>query len=126
MKLIIRILAGLAGVLGVLVAGSVWANPVKFPASLGIAGAGLLGEATIRADVAGFFGVFGVLALAGAIRGEGRLFTAPALLIGLALAGRILTVALRGYAPELLQPMVIELVLLTVFLSGRLLLGSRA
>lgn len=125
MKLVIRGLAGLAGLLGVLIALATWADPAGPPAKLGLQGVGALGEATIRADVAGFFGAFGVLALAGAIRGEARLFTAPLLLIGLALTGRIVTVVMSGYAPEMAQPMLIEVGLIAVFAAGRFLLGAR-
>lgn len=126
MRIVFRVLAGLAGLLGVLIAARVWADPVTFPAALGLSGQGLLGESTVRADVAGFFGVFGILALAAAVRGEGRLLTAPALLIGVALAGRVLTAVLNGFAPETMPPMIIEVVLLAIFLSGRLWMGSRA
>lgn len=126
MRMILRLLCGAAGLLGIGIAGSTWFDPTNFPATLGIEGVGGLGEATVRADVAGFFGVFGALALAGAIRGEGRLFTAPALLIGLALVGRLITLAVRGYEPAMLQPIVIEIVLLAIFLAARFLLGPRA
>jgi len=125
MKLVIRVLAGLAGLLGVFIALATWANPVGPPAALGLQGVGGLGEATIRADVAGFFGTFGLLALAGAVRAEARLFTAPLLLIALALAGRVLTVVMSGYEAAMGLPMMIEVGLLAVFAAGRLLLGSR-
>lgn len=125
MKLVLRVLAGLAGLLGILIALATWANPAGPPATLGLQGVGGLGEATIRADVAGFFGTFGILALAGAVRGEARLFTAPLLLIGLALAGRALTVVMSGYEAAMGLPMMIEVGLLAVFAGGRFLLGSR-
>lgn len=126
MRSVFRVLAGLAGALGLLIFARIWADPVAFPATLGITGAPPLGASTIRADVAGFFGLFGALALTGAIRGEARLLTAPALLIGLALAGRLYTVAVSGFAPEMAQPMLIEVVLLAIFVAGRLWMGSRA
>lgn len=125
MKLVLRALAGLAGLLGILIALATWANPAGPPAQLGLEGVGPLGESTIRADVAGFFGAFGILALAGAVRNEARLFTGPLLLIGLALAGRLLTVALSGYAPEMAQPILIEVGLLGLFAACRFLLGAR-
>lgn len=125
MKLVIRVLAGLAGLLGVFIALATWANPAGPPAALGLQGVGGLGEATIRADVAGFFGTFGVFALAGAVRGEARLFTAPLVLIALALAGRVLTVVMSGYAQEMGMPMAIEVGLLAVFGAGRFLLAPK-
>lgn len=126
MRIVLRVLAGLAGLLGLFIAVRVWIDPVTFPGMLGLQSVGGLGEATIRADVAGFFGMFGVLALAGAIRAEPRLLTAPALLVGLALAGRLLTIVLRGYEPAMLESIVVEVVLLAVLLAGRLLMKPRA
>ena len=65
----------------------------------------------------------GLFALAGAIRGEGRLLTPPAVLLGLALTGRILTVAVDGYAAPMLPPMIIEFVLVAILLIARRRLG---
>lgn len=125
MKLLLRVLAGAAGLVGILIALATWANPAGPPATLGLQGVGGLGEATIRADVAGFFGAFGILALAGAVRSEARLFTAPLLMIAIALAGRLLTVAMSGYEPSMALPMIIEVALLVIFAAGRVFLGSR-
>ena len=118
-RLSIRGLVGLFGALGLLVALQLWLNPNAVATNLGLNVLGPIGTATIRADLAGFFGGAGALALAGAILGQARLLTAPLLLVALALAGRVLTVAMGGLTPEMVPPMVIEAVLIVVFALGR-------
>jgi hypothetical protein len=125
MKLVLRGLVGLAGLLALILALQFWLHPALPAARLGLSPIGDLGLATIRADMAGFFGAAGGLALFAAIRGEGRLLTAPLLMIAIALTGRVITVAVNGWSPELGQPMVIEAVLVVLFAAGRRLMGSR-
>ncbi len=120
---VLRALVGVIGVLALLVAARLWIGPEAPAAALGLKADGLLGLATLRADVGGFFAAGGLFALAGAIRGEGRLLTPPAVLLGLALTGRILTVAVDGYAAPMLPPMIIELVLVAILLIARRRLG---
>ena len=115
----LRIVVGLIGVLALLLAARLWAGPEVPALALGLKPDGLLGLSTLRADVGGFFAAGGLFALAGAIRGEGRLLTPPALLLGLALAGRLLTVAVDGYTPAMLQPIVVEAVPVTILLLAR-------
>jgi hypothetical protein len=120
---VLRALVGVIGVLALLVAARLWIGPEAPAAALGLKADGLLGLATLRADVGGFFAAGGLFALAGAIRGEGRLLTPPAVLLGLALTGRILTVAVDGYAAPMLPPMIIEFVLVAILLIARRRLG---
>jgi hypothetical protein len=120
---VLRVLVGVIGVLALLVAARLWIGPEAPAAALGLKADGLLGLATLRADVGGFFAAGGLFALAGAIRGEGRLLTPPAVLLGLALTGRILTVAVDGYAAPMLPPMIIEFVLVAILLIARRRLG---
>ena len=66
------------------------------------------------------------MAIAAAWHDERRLLTAPLLLISLALTGRVVTAALLGLSPPMVQPMAIEAVLILVLAVGRCLLGGRA
>lgn len=125
MKLVIRGAVGLAGVLALLLALQFWLHPATPAAKLGLSPIGALGLATIRADMAGFFGAAGGFALFAAIRAEGRLLTAPLAMIAIALTGRVITVAVQGWSPDLGLPMIVEAVLLVLFAAGRRLLGSR-
>jgi hypothetical protein len=119
MNIVIRALVGIAGVLALVVALAFWFNPAAPAARLGIAAQEALGFATLRADMGGFFAGAGALSLAAAIRNNARLLTAPLILIALALTGRALTVVLSGYAPSMLQPMLIEAALLALLVAGR-------
>jgi len=120
---VLRALVGVIGVLALLVAARLWIGPEAPAAALGLKADGLLGLATLRADVGGFFAAGGLFALAGAIQGEGRLLTPPAVLLGLALVGRLVTVAVDGYAAPMLPPMIIEAVLVAILLIARRRLG---
>jgi hypothetical protein len=120
---VLRALVGVIGVLALLVAARLWIGPEAPAAALGLKADGPLGLATLRADVGGFFAAGGLFALAGAIRGEGRLLTPPAVLLGLALVGRLVTVAVDGYAAPMLPPMIIEFVLVAILLIARRRLG---
>lgn len=77
---------------------------------------------TIARNVA-LFGATGVLALAAAVHSKARLVTAPLLLIGIGFCGRLLSIALSGYEASMLQPMIVEVVLITLFATGRKVLG---
>ena len=118
-RTVLRGVIGLIGVLGLLLALQLWLNPAAPAAKLGLAATGPLGLASIRADLGGFFAGSSILALIAVIRSEAKYLTAPVLFIGLALTGRVLTVAMSGLTPDMVQPMVVEAVLLVVLALGR-------
>lgn len=122
MKLVLRIVLGLAGLVFVVMGLAFWANPATPAAHLGIEAASALGTSSLRADMAAFFGVAGGLTLLAAVRSNARLLTAPLLMIAIALTGRIITVIVDGYTPDMMQPMVIEAVLLALLAAGRRLI----
>jgi hypothetical protein len=124
-RTIIRGLAGIAGLLGLLVATRLLLQPEATGLKLGLTPVGSLGLATIRADVAGFFAVTGGLSLFAAWKNDRALILAPLLLIAAALAGRCLNLAVQGVSPELVPPMVIEATLLVLLAFARRTLGSR-
>ncbi len=119
MQMVSRLLVGIAGLLGVLVALRLWMAPQEVAIQLGVEPIGPFGLATIRADVAGFFAGAGVLSLLAAIRNRAVLLTAPLILIGLALTGRLITGASSGITNEMIPPMAIEAGLLAVLALGR-------
>lgn len=122
MKLVLRIVLGLAGLVFVVMGLAFWANPATPAARLGIETASALGTSSLRADMAAFFGVAGGLTLLAAVRANARLLTAPLLMIAIALTGRIITVIVDGYTPDMMQPMVIEAILLALLAAGRRLI----
>lgn len=123
MQMIVRVVVGLLGLAGVLIALRIWMAPADVGAQLGLAAPEILGLATLRADVAGFFGGAGALSVIGAVRNRSAFLIAPFVLVAVALTGRVLTVALNGYSDAMLAPMAIEAVLLLVLGFGRLKLG---
>ena len=126
MRTLFRLLIGIAGVLALLIAARIWMAPAEAAAKLGLVGQGALGLATIRADLAGFFGGAGVFALAAAIRDDRRLLLPPLVLIGLALAGRVFSLAVGGWSEAALPPALIEVVLVAILAVGRQVLGKGA
>ncbi len=124
MGLIIRLLVGVAGLLAVVIAIGFWINPDMLAVQFGVAPQGPLGFSTLRADFGALFAGTGVLAIAAAVRNNARLLTAPLLLIGVGFAGRVLTIALSGYDASMLQPMAVEVVLITLFAAGRRMLPA--
>lgn len=119
MQMVSRLLVGVAGLLGVLVALRLWMVPQEVAIQLGVEPIGPFGLATIRADVAGFFAGAGVLSLFAAIRNRAVLLTAPLILVGLALTGRLITAGTSGITNEMIPPMAIEAGLLAVLALGR-------
>jgi hypothetical protein len=125
MGLIVRLLAGIAGLLAVVIALGFWINPDLLAVKFGIAPQGPLGFSTLRADFGALFAGTGVLAIAAAVRNNARLLTAPLLLIAIGFAGRLLTIALSGYDASMLQPMAVEVALIAIFAAGRNLMPAR-
>ena len=119
MQMVSRILVGIAGLLGVLVALRIWMAPDDVASQLGVQAMGPFGLATIRADLAGFFAAGGGFSLVAAIRNRAILLTPPLVLISLALAGRIVTVATSGVTNEMIPPMAIEGALVAILVLGR-------
>lgn len=118
MQLVLRVLVGIAGLLGLLVAARMWMAPVEAAEQLGVVAASPLGLASIRADMGGFFGAGGLFAVAAAIKARGGILLTPVVLIGLALTGRLVAVAMNGFVPEMGPPMAIEGALLVLFVAG--------
>ena len=119
MQTFVRIIVGLVGVLAIGLAARFFQSPAAPAAMLGVTPVGELGIATLRGDFGGFFGVCGILAVAAAIRNSATLVAAPLIAIALALTGRIISYVIDGGGTAVLQPMLVELMLLIVFGAGR-------
>ena len=74
-------------------------DPVGSGQSFGIAARGPTGMAAIRADMTAFFVIAAVCMLVGAWRRNGDLLLVPAGLFGVALLGRIVSMAVDGTEP---------------------------
>ena len=115
----LRVLIGLVGLLALLVSIRLWIAPAKVGAILGLASNGLAGTATLRADVAAFFAGVGLFSLLAALRRDRRIVVVPLVLVGLALAGRLLSAALLGLPPQQYASVAVEVALVVLFLAAR-------
>jgi len=118
---VLRVLIGLTALLYITLALGFLLDPAQAAARLGIGAIAPLGMATLRGDFIGFFGTIGILALLGAVRNEARYYIAPLMLVGMTLAGRLITVAASGFDATMGPPMLVEAVTVSL-----LLLGSRS
>ena len=114
----LRVLVGVLGLLSVAMASRIWADPGAAAAQMGLLVNGPLGQATLRADVAGLFAAIGGLSVFGAVKGDGRWLLAPLCLVVAALAGRLLTLVLAGFTPEQAPPILIEVLIALILGAG--------
>lgn len=122
-NIVVRIAVGATGALLFLLGAVAWIDPLRLALKLGVQPAAPLGAATLRADLGAFFAVAGGMAVLAAIRRAPTLLNTPLLLIGLALAGRFLALALAvaPFDASMIQPMVAEAFMVAVFAAGRFL-----
>lgn len=102
----------------------VWMDPSLPAAQLGLVAQDALGRASLRADVGGLLLTVGSFVLAGAALNRARLLTVPLALVALALAGRLISVFVEGYAPAMAAPLALEAVALGILAAGRLRLRA--
>lgn len=125
MKSLARALVTLSGLASIGVALGLWFGIDALLPKLGLAttdlGAGLVGRATVRADIAGLFGGMGLAMLVAALR-QSRAWTNVVLLfVCVAITGRFISLGLDGAPALVMPPIVIEalaILLLLWFRSG--------
>lgn len=125
LTLSLRVVIGLVGALSMFQMARLWFDPAAAGAALGLVAQGATGLATLRADVAGFFGALGLFAMAGAVRNDGRLVLPSLVLVVVALAGRLLAAAHDGLGQAQTPPVVVEIVLTALFAAGVRFVGAR-
>lgn len=128
MKMIARGLVGLSGLLSVLTALGLWFGMDRLLPNLGLTindlGDGLVGRATVRADIAGMFGGMGLAMLIAAVR-HSRAWTEVVLVFATcAITGRIISLVLDGAPSVVFPPILVEAVAIALLLWFRQGLGS--
>jgi glycosyltransferase involved in cell wall biosynthesis len=119
MRQIVRLLVGLIGAASLLAALTFWLNMEALLKGFGIEPVGLVGRATVRADMAGLFLTIAVMALMAAWK-RSRMWALGALVpIIAAIAGRLVGVMIDGTAPEIWPPIMIEAFGIAVLLWAR-------
>ncbi len=114
-----RALVGLMALLFLYMGLGFWFSLDSRAAEFAIEASNALGRASIRADFGSFFLTVGVLCGYASWKRCGSAAAGAALLFGLALLGRIVTIILEGKAPGAVPPMVVEAVSVGILLWAR-------
>lgn len=118
MRTVLRGVIGLIGVFNIVVGLGFLLAPAKLGAAFFLEPMGIQGLATMRADFPGFFIGAAVFALVGAWTAQARPLLVPILMLGLALFGRFVSIALDGMSSTAVQPMIFEAVMVSLLLLG--------
>lgn len=119
MKQAMRVAVGLVALFNLVIGLGFLLAPLRLAARFAVAPLGLQGMATLRADFPAFFITGAVFSLIAARRADPRPLLVPLTLLGLALFGRFVSIALDGTAPTTVQPMVAEAVMLLIVIAAR-------
>jgi hypothetical protein len=120
-----RIAVGAVGLFNALLGLGFLFDPVGLAARFALSPIGAQGLATIRADFPAFFLTGATFALVGAWRADPRPLLVPLLLLGIALFGRCVGVALDGTSSTTLSPMIAEASMIAVLAVGRRVFANR-
>lgn len=119
MKQAMRVAVGLVALFNLVIGLGFLLAPLRLAARFAVAPLGLQGMATLRADFPAFFITGAVFSLIAARRADARPLLVPMALLGMALAGRVVSIALDGMGPATLPPMIVEAVMLAMVVAAR-------
>ena len=125
MKILMRALLVLVAAFNILMGVGFLLQPAQLAQGFFLTPQGSQGLATLRADFTAFFIVGGAFAAYGAWRARGGPLVVPIALLGVALIGRFVSLALDGMAPGAYVPMAIEAVMIAILLCARAVFGKR-
>jgi hypothetical protein len=114
MSLITRGLVALIGMLSLLSVYQHWFVVESLEQARGIKTIGAIGAANIRADIGGLFLAIVVFALIAAWKRDTNWLLATWLLPALALLGRFVSASIDGFSPRVLEPIVVEALVLAI------------
>lgn len=120
MVIIPRILVGVAALGSLILALGLWLGQEQVIPALGIAttdlAGGLVGRATVRADIAGLFGGMGICMLIAVIRQSVQWVNAVLVFVGVAITGRFIGLVMDGGGEAVIQPIIVEAVTIGLLL----------
>lgn len=120
MVIIPRILVGVAALGSLILALGLWLGQEQVIPALGIAttdlAGGLVGRATVRADIAGLFGGMGICMLIAVIRQSVQWVNAVLVFVGVAITGRFIGLVMDGGGDAVIQPIIVEAVTIGLLL----------
>lgn len=115
MALVSRILVGLIGIMALLGVGPHWFRLQHLPVERGMQALGDIGRANVRADVGGLFLAIALFAFIAAAKQSRTWALAAMLLVGSALVGRFVSLAIDGFGPRVGTPIAIEAGVVAIF-----------
>ena len=120
MVIIPRILVGVAALGSLILALGLWLGQEQVIPAVGIAttdlAGGLVGRATVRADIAGLFGGMGICMLIAVIRQSVQWVNAVLVFVGVAITGRFIGLVMDGGGDAVIQPIIVEAVTIGLLL----------
>lgn len=129
MVIIPRILIGIGALGSLVLALGLWLGVEQVIPALGIAttdlGGGLVGRATVRADIAGLFGGMGICLLIAVIRSSIHWVNAALVFICVAISGRFVGLIIDGGGNAVIQPIIVEAVIIALLLWLRVGLSKQ-
>lgn len=118
MKILVRVLS----VIIVLTCAFIWVktliSPAEIAGQLGLQGEGILGLASLRADVGGLFFITMILTSLGLINKGNHWFGAGAMVMVGAAIGRITGAIVDGYSEATLIPLGVEIVIVLILFAA--------
>ena len=126
MSLILRALLLVGGLFFILMGVGFLIDPVGSGADFGIAPQGTMGLASIRADMTAFFLVAGGCLVWGAWARKGDPLLVSAALMGIAIVGRLYTLAVDGPHDGWFVPIIVEAVTVILALTASRMLPHTA
>lgn len=122
MRLILTALVFLGGLFFILLGLGYLFQPAETAAGFGIAATDGLGKATVRADLTALFCVTGITMMWGAWKRSGDILLVPAMVMGFAMAGRLVDAATSGAFEGYLVPIAIEGAIFVLLMFSRTVL----
>jgi hypothetical protein len=118
MKTAMRVAIGLVGLFNLMIGLRFLFTPANMANEFALSPLGIPGMATMRADFPAFFLTGAAFALIGAWRADAKALLVPLMLLGIAIFGRFVSLALDGTAPTTFLPMIAEAVMIGLLLIG--------
>jgi hypothetical protein len=115
MQIASRIWVAVIGLLSILSVATHWFRVDGLVAERGVQAIGLVGRANVRADMGGIFLAIGILALIAAYKRSPIWLLATIIVPASALLGRFVSIAIDGYEQRVMQPIIVEVVVLALF-----------
>jgi len=112
MNILAKIAAALVGLFSLAMGLLAWVDPVKVGEIVGLVGSAELGQHTLRGDVGAIFLASALGCGLALFRGNVAGLKLPIIIYGLVLLGRLISLVLTGNGPGVMQPIIIEVVLI--------------